>query len=234
MSLSTKRPRKGVAVTAALEDPDGVVDESARRGRVAAQQSAYNEWAAIAGADLSSYTPAAADAGSFLRVSVRPTATATAAAREAQATAPEVVAAAQLSGLSISTNDSIASTEAWRRMRPAFNAQTLHYSVGCNEHRHDDADDEPRPTGRAGSRSTAPSTPIPGANTSMTATRAVTGNSVVRIALADAEGAQTQYVVHCPRRQLRQRSPSTNLRGETKRARRTDPLFSQAGRLVMP
>ena len=31
----------------------------------------------------------------------------------------------------------------------------------------------------------------------MTATRAVSGDSVVRVSLADSEGAQTQYVVHC-------------------------------------
>ena len=37
----------------------------------------------------------------------------------------------------------------------------------------------------------------PGAGTSVTATRAVSGDSVVRVSLADSEGAQTQYVVHC-------------------------------------
>ena len=128
VSLSTKRPRTGVAVTAVLADPDTVVDGSQmwKWERLAGRY----EWVVIAGADSATYTPVAVDAGRFLRVS------ATYSDRhgggaQAVATAPEVVAAAQLSSLSISTNDSAASGE-WRQMRPAFNAETLHYSVGCN------------------------------------------------------------------------------------------------------
>ena len=37
----------------------------------------------------------------------------------------------------------------------------------------------------------------PGAGSTVTATRAVTGDSVVRIALTGADGARTQYLVHC-------------------------------------
>ena len=86
------------------------------------QRSAgYNEWVTIAGADASSYTPVAADAGSFLRVGVSYS-DRHGSGGQAQATAPEVAAADQLSGLSISTNDSVASTDAWRLMRPAFDA----------------------------------------------------------------------------------------------------------------
>ena len=195
VSLSTKRPRTGVEVTATLEDPDDVVTGSATW--VWQRSSGYNEWAAIAGADSSSYTPAAADAGSFLRVSVTYNDNHGSGA-QTQATAPEVVAADLLSDLSITTNDSDATTssDAWRRMRPAFDEQTLHYSVGCNN---TDTMTLTMTPADASSRISIDGTQHanPGTNTSMTATRAVTGNSVVRIALTDAEGAQTQYVVHC-------------------------------------
>ena len=225
VSLSTKRPRKGVAVTAALEDSDGVVDES--ETWVWQRSVGYNDWVVIAGADLSSYTPVAADAGSFLRVSVSYSDRHGSGA-QAQATAPEVVAAAQLSGLSISTNDSIASTDAWRRMRPAFNAQTLHYSVGCNS---TDTMTVTMSPADGASRISIDGTQHanPGANTSMTATRAVTGNSVVRIALADAEGAQTQYVVHCLADDFAEITVDKP-RGETGVLDELI-LFSQAGRL---
>ena len=61
VSLSTKRPRTGVAVTAALSDPDGVVDGSATW--VWERSVGYGEWATITGADSSSYTPVAAECG---------------------------------------------------------------------------------------------------------------------------------------------------------------------------
>ena len=195
VSLSTKRPRKGVAVTAMLEDPDAVVDGSQRW--VWERSAGYNEWVAIAGADASSYTPVAADAGRFLRASVTYSDNHGSGA-QAQATAPEVVAAAQLSGLSISTDDSVAAIGAdeWRRMRPAFDAGALHYSVGCNDT--DTMTLTMRPADGS-SRISVDGTQHAnaGAGVPVTVTLPVTGDSVVRIALADAEGAQTQYVVHC-------------------------------------
>ena len=195
LALSTKRPRTGVEITAVLSDPDTVVDGS--QVWVWQRSVGYNEWAAIAGADSSSYTPVAADAGSFLQVSVTYTDNHSSTA-QAKATAPEVVAADQLDALSVSTNDSVASTgtDEWRRMRPAFSAETLHYSVGCNN---TDTMTLTLSAADASSRISIDGTQHanPGAGTSFTATRAVTGNSVVRIALADEDGAQTQYVVHC-------------------------------------
>ena len=193
VSLSTKRPRKGVAVTATLEDPDGVVEGSA--SWVWERTAGRYEWVAIAGADSSSYTPTAADAGSFLRVRVSYSDRHGSGA-QARATAPEVAAAAQLSGLSISTDDSDSTTEDWRRMRPVFDAETLHYSVGCNDSDTmtltlSAADDSSR-ISIDGTQYANPGVGIP-----VTATAAVTGESVVRVALAGADGAQTQYVVHC-------------------------------------
>ena len=193
LALSTKRPRTGVEITAVLSDPDVVADGS--QVWVWERSAGNNNWVVIAGADLSSYTPVAADAGSFLRAGVTYSDNHTSTA---QATAPEVVAADQLSALSISTNDSAATTssDAWRRMRPAFSAETLHYSVGC------DNTDTMTLTMSAADAATRISVngiqhANPGAGTSLTATQAVTGDGVVRIALTDAEGAQTQYVVHC-------------------------------------
>ena len=195
LALSTKRPRTGVEITAVLSDPDVVVDGS--QVWVWERTAGNNNWVVIAGADLSSYTPVAADAGSFLRVSVTYTDNHSSTA-QARATAPEVVAADQLDALSVSTNDSVASTgtDEWRRMRPAFSAETLHYSVGC------DNTDTMTLTLSAADAATRISVDgiqylNPGAETPFTTTRAVTGDSVVRIALTDAEGAQTQYVVHC-------------------------------------
>ena len=195
LALSTKRPRTGVEVTAVLSDPDVVVDGS--QVWVWERTAGNNNWAVIAGADLSSYTPVAADAGSFLRVSVTYSDNHSSTA-QAHATAPEVVAADQLSTLSISTNDSdeTTGTDDWRRMRPAFSAETLHYSVGC------DSTDTMTLTLSVADAATRISVDgiqyaNPGAGNSMTDTRTVTGDSVVRIALTDAEGAQTQYVVHC-------------------------------------
>ena len=195
VSLSTKRPRTGEAVTAALADPDGVVDGSATWAWE--RSLGYDEWATITGAAGSSYTPAAADAGSFLRVGVSYSDHHGSGAH-AQATATEVVAAAQLSGLSVSTDDSAGATgdDAWRQMRPAFDAQTLHYSVGCNDT--DTMTLTMRPAD-ASSRISVDGIQVAnaGAGVAVTAAVPVTGAGSVRVALADAQGAQTNYVVHC-------------------------------------
>ena len=195
VSLSTKRPRRGVSVTATVSDPDAVVDGS--QTWVWERSGGYNKWVAISGADSPSYTPVAADAGSFLRASVSYSDNHGSGA-QAQATAPEVVAADQLSGLSISTNDygGRDADDGWRRMRPAFDAETLHYSVGCWNI--DTMTLTMRPADGS-SRISVNGAQVAnaGAGVAVTVTAPVRGDSVVRIALADAEGAQTQYVVHC-------------------------------------
>ena len=195
VSLSTKRPRKGEAITATLTDPDGAAAGS--QTWVWERTAGKNNWVTIDGAASSVYTPTAADTRSFVRAAVTYS-DRHGSAKQAQATAPEEVAAAQLSGLSISTEDSDAATgdDAWRRMRPEFDAATLHYSAGCNNT--DTMTLTMRPADTS-SRISVDGTQYasPGAGNSVTATRAVTGDSVVRISLADSEGAQTQYVVHC-------------------------------------
>ena len=195
VTLSAKRPRTGTAVTATLTDPDGVTSGSASWKWE--RTDGKNRWVVISGAGSASYTPGAADAGSFLRVSVTYSDGHGTGAR-AGATAPEAVAAARLSSLSVSTDDSAAADgdDAWRKMRPAFDASVLHYSVGCNS-----SDTMTLTIGPANGSSRLSVDGIqvanPGVGSTVTATRAVTGDSVVRVALTDADGGRTQYMVHC-------------------------------------
>ncbi|WP_419944416.1 cadherin domain-containing protein [Candidatus Poriferisodalis sp.] len=197
VTLSSKRPHTGTALTAALSDPDGVTADT--ESWVWERSTGYKQWAEISGADSADYTPTAADAGSFLRVTVTYTDSSTGNAQaQAQAVAPEVVAADRLSALTISTNDSVASSgsDDWRLMRPAFEAATLHYSIGC------DSADTMTLTMRPANGSSRISVDgvqyaNPGATGTLTAAVPVSGNSTVRVSLADAQGAQTQYTVHC-------------------------------------
>ena len=195
LALSSKRPRRGTELTATLTDPDGVVagTETWTWERTAGKY----DWVVIAGATAASYTPTAADTGSFLRASVTYS-DGHGADGQAQATAPEVVTADRLSALAIRTDDSVASagSDDWRLMRPGFDAATLHYSVGCNS---SDTMTLTLTPAEGSSRISIDGTLYanPGAGSPLTATRRVSGDSIVRIALAGADGAQTQYVVHC-------------------------------------
>ncbi len=110
-----------------------------------------------------------------------------------------MVAADQLSSLTISTDDSVAaisSGDAWRRPRPAFDPAILHYSVGCNNTDTMTLNLSPA-EGTSRISIDGIQYPNPGADTPLTATVPVTGDSVVHIALTNAQGAQTQYAVHC-------------------------------------
>ena len=124
VSLSATRPRLGAAVTATLTDPDGVGGRAAWRWERSIRR---NAWTVIAGATSSTYTPAAADTGAFLRV--------TASYRdghgvgEAVALTSEVVTGSLLTGLHVTTNDSSANPS--RALMPAFSPYVLHYAVGC-------------------------------------------------------------------------------------------------------
>ena len=184
VSLSATRPRLGVAVTAALSDPDGVSGQAAWRWE---RSIGRNAWTVIAAATASTYTPAAADAGTFLR--------ATASYRDehgaagAVALTSEVVTASLLSGLEVTTSDSSANPS--RALMPAFSADVLHYAVGC---------------GRNGDTMTVTAAAAPGVRLAVdgvqvaggTATPvAVHAESDVHITLTGASGASTTYVVHC-------------------------------------
>ena len=183
VSLSVTRPRLDVALTAALTDPDGVTgmpvytwERSIRR----------NAWTVIEGATASTYTPAAADTGTFLRV--------TASYRDeygagrAVALTSEVVTASLLSGLEVATSDSSANPS--RALMPAFSPDVLHYAVGCGR----GGDTMTVTAAAAGVRLAIEGVQVAsGAATPVT----VHAESDVHITLTGAGGASTTYVVHC-------------------------------------
>ena len=81
-------------------------------------------------------------------------------------------------------------------MRPAFDAETLHYSIGCAD---SDSMSLTFAAADAQSRLSVDGTAYanPGAEQSLTATVSVGGQSDVTISLSNATGGETQYVVHC-------------------------------------
>ena len=183
--LSSTRPRLGTAVTTTLSDPEGVTGTPVYAWERSIRP---NAWAVIAGATSSTYTPTAADTGTFLRV------TATyedgqGTGKSAAALTYEVVTASLLSGLSVSTNDSSANPA--RALSPTFGADILHYAIGCTE-----AGDTMTvtPTAASGVRLA-----VNGVQTASGTGTAVTvaAESDVHIALSGADGASTTYVVHC-------------------------------------
>ena len=153
-----------------------------------------NRWVTIAGATASSYTPVDADSGEYLRI------TATygddhGTGKSVSAALHNVVIAGRLASLSVTTNDSTGAAS-WRQMRPAFDAETLHYSIGCAD---SDSMSLTFAAADAQSRLSVDGTAYanPGAEQSLTATVSVGGQSDVTISLSNATGGETQYVVHC-------------------------------------
>ena len=184
VSLSATRPRLGVALTAALTDPDGVSGQAAWRWERSIRR---NAWTVIAGATLRTYTPAAADTGAFLRV--------TASYRdghgpgEAVALTSEVVTGSLLTGLHVTTNDSSANPS--RALMPAFSPEVLHYAVGCGR----DGDTMTVvPTAASGVRLAVDGIQVAGGGAAPVTVHA---ESDVHVTLTGADGASTTYVVHC-------------------------------------
>ena len=185
LALSATRPQMGTALTTTLSDPDSVTGTPTY---VWERSIRPNAWAVIAGATSSTYTPAAADTGTFLR------ATATyedrhGAGKTATALTYEVVTASLLTGLRATTND--ASANPARALYPAFGADVLHYAVGC--------------TG-AGDTMTVTPTAASGVRIAVNGTQTASGTAAavtvrkesdVHITLTGADGASTTYVVHC-------------------------------------
>ena len=185
ISLSATRPALGVALTATLDDEDGVTAGSAVW--TWERSAGRNVWAAVDGADAAAYTPVAADTGEFLRV----TATYTdehGSDKTVREVAADVVRGPLLASLTAETTDSQAdSTQA---LFPAFNAQTLHYGIGC------------------GSTDTMTLTVSGPANVriSVDGVQAASATAInvsvgqdddVSITVTDASGARTTYTVHC-------------------------------------
>ena len=184
ISLSSARPSKDSALTATLNDPDGVTAGTALWQWE--RSTGRNSWAVIEGAASAIYTPVAADTNTFLRV--------TATYEDEHGTgktvgevAPNVVTGPLLTGLTAETDDSQADTA--RGLYPAFDPLTLHYGIGCN------GTDTLVLTVSAAADARVAVAGVQAASTSMAVD--VSEDSDVAIRVTDASGAGTTYVVHC-------------------------------------
>ena len=186
ISLSSVRPSKDSALTAMLDDPDGVTAGTALWQWE--RSTGRNAWAVINGAATASYTPVAADTNTFLRV------TATyddehGTGKTVSEVAPNVVTGPLLTGLTAQSDDSQADTA--RGLYPAFDPLTLHYGIGCT------STDTLVLTVSAAADARVAVAGVQAGGTPVSV--AVSEDSDVAIRVADASGAGTTYVVHCLR-----------------------------------
>ena len=186
ISLSSARPSKDSALTATLNDPDGVTVGTALWQWE--RSTGRNAWTVINGGAAASYTPAAADTNTFLRV------TATYAdehgtGKTVSEVAPNVVTGPLLTGLTAVTNDSQADTA--QGLYPAFDPLTLHYGIGCN------TSDTLVLTVSAAANARVAVAGVQAASAPEAVSVAVSTDSDVAIRVTDASGAGTTYVVHC-------------------------------------
>ena len=185
LTLSSTRPKLGTALTATLADPDGVSDGTPVYSWE--RSLSPNTWAVITGATASTYTPVAADTGRFLRATVTYE-DGHGTGQTAHTVAYEVVTANLLTGLQVTTDDSIA--DSTRALAPAFSADVLHYRIGCNN------SDTMTVTPSA---ATGVRLAVDGEQVASGGSRAVPvgRESDVHITLTGADGEVTTYVVHC-------------------------------------
>ena len=182
LTLSSTRPRLGSALTTTLSDLDTGTGTATWTWERSAGRSA---WSVIDDAASSTYTPVAADTGHFLRVK------ASYAGQTVSAVAAEVVVAALLSHLAVTTDDSVGGG-ALRQLKPTFDGGTLHYAVGCGN-----ADTMALTLSAAMSETRVAVNGIQTASQNASIEVKVNGTSVVPITLTDSEGASTTYIVHC-------------------------------------
>ena len=186
ISLSSARPSKGSALTATLNDPDGVTAGTAVWQWE--RSTGRNAWAVIDGAASASYTPVAADTNTFLRV------TATYAdehgtGKTVSEVVPNVVTGPLLTGLTAESDDSQAAPA--RGLYPAFDPLTLHYGIGCT------STDTLVLTVSAAANARVAVAGVQAASAPEAVSVAVSTDSDVAIRVTDASGAGTTYVVHC-------------------------------------
>ncbi len=186
ISLSSARPSKDSALTATLNDPDGVTAGTALWQWE--RSTGRNSWAVIEGAASASYTPVAADTNTFLRV------TATYAdehgtGKTVSEVAPNVVTGPLLTGLTAESDDSQAAPA--RGLYPAFDPLTLHYGIGCT------STDTLVLTVSAAANARVAVAGVQAASAPEAVSVAVSTDSDVAIRVTDASGAGTTYVVHC-------------------------------------
>ena len=207
LSLSSTRPALGAVLTAVPTDPDGVTAGTALWQWE--RSTGRNSWAVIDGAASASYTPAAADTNTFLRV------TATYAdehgtGKTVSEVAPNVVTGPLLTGLTVEADDSRVDTV--RGLYPAFDPQTLHYRIGCAGANallltvsapaharlavavvHPPLPEPLQPPKHARLEAAG----VQAARAPEVVSVPVAADSDVTIRVADASGAGTTYVVHC-------------------------------------
>ena len=182
LTLSPTRPRQAELVTATLSDPDTVTGTPDWTWERSAGRSA---WIVISGATAASYTPTAADAGHYLRVSTSYT-DGHGSGKTAQTVAPNVVLARTLSRLEVVTTSP-------RQMYPAFEPEILHYAVGCV------AADTLRltlSTTDADTRLSVDGVQYANQNAVVELT-GKGGESDIPITLTGDQGGATTYVLHC-------------------------------------
>ena len=186
VALSANRPRMATELTASVADPDVDDPAAAWQWERSSGRSAPDRWTVIEGATSAGYTPAAADAGEFLRV------TATyddGGEKTVQAETANVVTAQLLSGLQATTQ--AATAESSRALRPAFSADVLHYAIGCGD------DDTLNLTLSAGDDARLAVDGVQAASGNATVSVPVNGQSEVSVAVTGSDGASTTYIVHC-------------------------------------
>ena len=185
VSLSSSRPSLGAALSATLDDPDGVTGVPEWTWE---RSAGRNKWVTIAGANLANYTPVAADTNTFLRV------TATyddehGMGKVVRDVPPNVVLGPLLTGLSAETTAS--PTKTYLALTPAFDAETLHYRIGCAE------SDTITLSLSAAAGARVAVDGVQAGSGAGTASVSVDAFSEVPVTVAGSDGASTTYVLHC-------------------------------------
>ena len=179
--LSPLRPRAGMALTASLTDPDGSTSGVAWSWE---RSTGPTTWAAIDGADSSSYTPVAADAGAYLRATVTYT-DGHGAGKSARRVSPYTPLTHELSALSV--------TGPARGMYPAFDPEVLHYAMECVA-----GQTTTLTLSAAGSSTRVAVNGIQRrSQNAVVELTGLAGDSDILITLSDGQGGATTYVLHC-------------------------------------
>ena len=185
VSLSSSRPRLGAELSATLDDPDGVTGAPEWTWE---RSAGRNKWTVIDGATSAGYTPVAADTETFVRV------TATyvdehGSDKVVRDVPPNVVLGPLLTGLSAETTAS--PTKTYLALTPTFDAETLHYRIGCAE------SDTITLSLSAAAGARVAVNGVQAGSGAGTASVSVDAFSEVPVTVASSDGASTTYVLHC-------------------------------------